>query len=78
MDGRGRLYDNVFVERLWRTVKYEEVYLHEYRMVPEARFHLDVYFRFYNEERLHEALGYQTPHEVDFGTPAIMAAEARV
>lgn len=50
MDGRGRVYDNIFVERLWRTVKYEEVYLHEYRTIPEARAHLASYFRFYNEE----------------------------
>jgi len=70
MDGRGRVYDNIFVERLWRTVKYEEVYLHEYRTVAEARAGLASYFRFYNEERLHETLGYRTPHEVYFGTPA--------
>ena len=70
MDGRGRVYDNIFVERLWWTVKYEEVYLHEYRTVSEARTHLKDYFWFYNEERLHEALGYRTPHEVYFGTPA--------
>jgi putative transposase len=70
MDGRGRVYDNVFVERLWRTVKYEEVYLHEYRTVAEAGEHLSAYFRFYNEERLHETLGYRTPHEVYFGTSA--------
>jgi putative transposase len=80
MDGRGRVYDNIFVERLWRTVKYEEVYLHEYRTVPEARAHLDAYFRFYNEERLHEALRYLTPHGMYFGTSASLmpAAEAVV
>jgi len=61
MDGRGRVYDNIFVERLWRTVKYEEVYLHEYRTVPEARAHLTAYFRFYNEERIHAVLDYLTP-----------------
>ena len=72
MDGRGRVYDNIFVERLWRSVKYEEVYLHEYQAVPEARAHLDAYFRFYIGERLHEALGYRTPHEVHFGTSATM------
>lgn len=72
MDGRGRVYDNIFVERLWRSVKYEEVYLHEYRAIPEAGAHLDAYFRFYNGERLHEALGYRTPHEVYFGTSATM------
>jgi len=57
MDGRGRVYDNIFVERFWRAVKYEEVYLHEYQTVPEARTHLAAYFRFYNEERPHTALG---------------------
>jgi putative transposase len=70
MDGRDRPYDNILVERFWRIVKYEEVYLHEYRVVAEAREHLDAYFRFYNEERLHETLNYRTPHEVYFGTPA--------
>lgn len=70
MDGRGRLYNNIFVERLWRTVKYEEVYLHDYRTVQEARERLAAYFHFYNNERLHEALGYRTPHEVYFGTLA--------
>lgn len=70
MDSRGRVYDNIFVERLWRTVKYEEVYLHEYETVAEARERLGAYFRFYNEERLHQALGYRTPHEVYFGLPS--------
>ena len=69
MDGRGRVFDNIFVERLWRTVKYEEVYLHEYRTVAEARAHLAAYFRFYNEERPYQALGYRTPHEVYTGRP---------
>jgi putative transposase len=64
MDGRGRALDNVFVERLWRTVKYEEVYLKDYVNVPSARANLDAYFRFYNEERLHQALDYQTPATV--------------
>jgi putative transposase len=73
MDGRGRVYDNIFVERLWRTVKYEEVYLHEYRTVPEARAHLTAYFRFYNEERPHQALGYRTPTDV-YTTPALPEA----
>jgi transposase InsO family protein len=61
MDGRGRALDNVFVERLWRTVKYEEVYLREYRTVREAQQGLGRYFGFYNDERLHQALGYRTP-----------------
>jgi putative transposase len=64
MDGRGRALDNVFIERLWRTVKYEEVYLKSYATVPVAIQSLGEYFRFYNEERLHQALGYQTPATV--------------
>jgi putative transposase len=61
MDGRGRALDNVFVERLWRSVKYEEVYLKDYGSVPDARTQLGRYFRFYNHERPHQALGYRTP-----------------
>jgi len=64
MDGRGRVFDNIFVERLWRSVKYEEVYLHQYETVFEARNRLTRYFLFYNMERLHESLGYQTPYQV--------------
>ena len=64
MDGRGRVYDNIFVERLWRSVKYEEVYLHHYQTVCEARKCLAKYFFFYNMERLHESLGYQTPYQM--------------
>ncbi len=64
MDGRGRCMDNVFVERLWRSIKYEEVYLKDYASVPSARANLDAYFRFYNQERLHQSLGYQTPAAV--------------
>jgi putative transposase len=64
MDGRGRALDNIFVERLWRTVKYEEVYLHDYEDLPQAFNGLRKYFKFYNDERLHEALGYQTPAAV--------------
>jgi len=64
MDGRGRALDNVFVERLWRSVKYEEVYLQEYNTVREARQGLQRYFGFYNDERLHQALGYRTPAAV--------------
>jgi putative transposase len=78
MDGRGRVYDNIFVERFWRSAKYEEVYLHEYRTVAEARAHLGAYFRFYNEERPHEAIGYRTPHEVYFGSSAAMASAVEV
>jgi putative transposase len=60
-DGRGRALDNVFVERLWRSVKWEEVYLKDYQTVAEAARGLAGYFRFYNDERLHQALGYRTP-----------------
>lgn len=67
MDGRGRIYDNIFIERLWRTVKYEEVYLHDYQSVKEAREQLCSYFRFYNEERFHTSLGNKTPAEIYFG-----------
>lgn len=61
MDGKGRYTDNIFVERLWRTVKYEEVYLHAYDSVDEARAGIGRYMRLYNQERSHMALGYQTP-----------------
>jgi putative transposase len=64
MDGRGRALDNVFIERLWRSVKYEEVYLKEYRDGWEAESSLSAYFAFYCEERIHQSLGYRTPAEV--------------
>ena len=64
MDGRGRVFDNIFVERLWRSVKYEEVYLHQYQTVHDARNGLTNYFIFYNMDRLHESLGYRTPYEI--------------
>jgi putative transposase len=67
MDGRGRALDNVFVERLWRSVKYEEVYLHDYATPREARQGLAQYFEFYDQERPHQALGYRTPAQVYFG-----------
>lgn len=66
-DGRGRVFDNIFIERLWRSMKYEEVYLKAYQTVREAKENLGHYFRFYNTERLHEALGYRTPREVYLG-----------
>ena len=66
MDGRGRCFDNIFVERLWRSVKYEEVYLHDYRDVWEAIERLGAYFVFYNEERPHQALGWRTPAQAYF------------
>ena len=64
MDGRGRALDNVFIERLWRSVKYEEVSLREYADGWEAEESLSRYFRFYCEERIHQSLGYQTPASV--------------
>jgi putative transposase len=73
MDGRGRAFDNIFVERLWRSVKYEEVYLKEYGVVDEARRGLSDYFAFYNTGRLHQSLGYKTPAEVYFGCEAATA-----
>lgn len=63
-DGRGRALDNIFVERLWRSVKYEEVYIKEYQSVTEAVHNLLTYFTFYNHERLHQSLDYQTPAQV--------------
>ena len=64
MDGRGRALDNIFVERLWRTVKYEDVYLKEYQSVVSTVSGLAAYFEFYNDTRLHQSLGYKTPAEV--------------
>ena len=74
MDGKGRYNDNIFVERLWRTVKYEEVYLKAYSNGREARANLDAYFRFYNTQRPHQALGYQTPAEV-FNRDSVQSTE---
>jgi putative transposase len=67
MDGRGRVSDNIFIERLWRTVKYEEVYLKDYLDVREAVSNLKSYFAFYNHQRPHQALGYQMPAAIYFG-----------
>ena len=64
MDGRGRALDNVFGERLWRTVKYEDIYIRGYEAVPELHRGLGRYFAFYNDERLHQSLGYRTPASV--------------
>ena len=64
MDGRGRALDNVFIERLWRSVKYEEVYLKDYATAWEAEDSLTSYFHFYSQERIHQSLGYRTPAEV--------------
>ncbi len=77
MDGKGRWIDNVFIERLWRSVKYEEVYLRGYANGTEARQSLARYFSFYNSKRLHESLDYATPDEVYFaGLATNMAAAA--
>jgi putative transposase len=77
MDGKGRVFDNIFIERLWRTVKVEEVYLRDYETVTEARYYLGRYFELYNNKRLHQALGYRTPAEVygaADGTPVALRA----
>ncbi|MEN6426560.1 MAG: integrase core domain-containing protein [Phycisphaerales bacterium] len=68
VDGRGRAFGNIFTERLWRSVKYEDVYVKDYRAMDEARRGLAGYFGFYNAARLHEALGYPTLPEVHFGS----------
>jgi len=67
MDGKGRWIDNVFIERLWRSVKYENIYLHAYETGAQLRRGLTEYFHFYNGRRIHEALGYATPDAVYFG-----------
>src|SRR5271170_1006815 len=64
MDGKGRCMDNIFVERLWRSLKYEEVYLNAYASVAEARAGIGTWLRFYNEERQHQSLGYRTPRQI--------------
>lgn len=64
MDGRGRVFDNIFIERLWRTVKYEDLYLKQYESVEELIIGLGGYFSFYNKERMHQSLGYRTPEAV--------------
>jgi putative transposase len=66
MDGRGRCLDNIFIERLWRSVKYENVYLRKYETIPEARTGLAAYFTFYNTQRFHQSLNYQYPYDVYF------------
>jgi putative transposase len=63
-DGRGRALDNVFIERLWRSVKYEDIYIKEYELVPDLVSGLTAYFRFYDEDRPHQSLDYRTPGEV--------------
>lgn len=70
MDGRGRALDNIFIERLWRSVKYEDIYLRGYQVLAEALTGLAAYFKFYNDKRLHESLNYATPSEVHFALAA--------
>jgi len=67
MDGKGRAFDNIFVERLWRSVKYEEVYIKRYENGKEAKEGLSNYIKFYNKKRPHQSLGYITPYEKYFG-----------
>ena len=76
MDGKGAWRDNVFVERLWRTIKYEEVYLHAYDSVPEARASICRYLSFYNSKRPHSSLDRQTPDKAYFNTPQPIPAAA--
>lgn len=71
MDGKGRAVDNIFTERLWRSVKYEDVYLKDYASPREARLGLGQYLSFYNQERPHQSLGYQTPAQVYFSHPSL-------
>ena len=78
MDGKGRYRHNIFVERLSRTVKYEEVYLKAYGNASEARRELGTYFRFYNDHRPHQALGYRTPADVFHGAGNASAEESKV
>jgi putative transposase len=73
MDGRGRAMDNIFIERLWRSLKYEDIYLHDYRTMQEAYDGIKRYFEFYNNEREHQSLGYKTPKEVYTGFEAAAA-----
>ncbi len=67
VDGRGRVFDNIFTERLWRSVKYEEAYIKNYQVYKDAREGLSGYFSIYNNRRYHQSLGYKTPVEVHFG-----------
>jgi putative transposase len=66
MDSRGRAFDNIFIERLWRSVKYEDVYLKGYETCEETIDGLSCYFPFYNNQRPHQALGYKVPHEIHY------------
>ena len=74
MDGKGRYSDNIIVERLWRSIKYEEVYLEAYQNGTEARKGIGAYLDFYNRDRPHQALGYRTPGEVFQGEQVALIA----
>ena len=78
MDGRGRCMDNIFTERLWRSLKYQEVYLHEYNSPREARAGILQYFEIYNTFRPHQGLGGLTPHEVHWGETAYLSAPVNI
>lgn len=75
MDGKGRVFDNIFTERLWRSVKYEEVYIKDYQICSDAIEGLGNYFSFYNNLRYHQSLGYKTPYEVHYGVCEIIRGE---
>ena len=64
MDSRGRVFDNIFIERLWRILKYEDIYLRDYQNLTELKEGLIKYFMFYNNERTHQSLGYKTPLQI--------------
>lgn len=78
MDGRGRCMDNIFTERLWRNVKYEEVYLKSYRNIDEARIGIANYFQLYNNDRPHQSLAYKTPLEFYYGKKKPAAADNKL
>jgi putative transposase len=78
MDGRGSYLDNIFVERLWRTVKYQNVYLKGYQTIPEAQTGLAECFEFYNKERPHQGLDNKTPWEVYSGLPGVSSESAQI
>ena len=72
MDGRGRAFDNIFIERLWRNVKYEDIYIKDYLTVPALEAGLSDYFDLYNYERPHQSLDYRTPADVHFAAPVVV------
>jgi putative transposase len=76
MDGKGRFLDNIFIERLWRSLKYEDVFIKAYGSVAQARQSIGGWLRFYNEERLHQALGYRTPCAVFDGKARLLVDNA--